>query len=517
MGVVIRRENKDELALASGRADSGSPGVRLSKEAICSGWYQRHFGGRGGPTAFVVLQALILHGRPAIEEDLRRRDVGSALRASDLGRWFTWVSDCGIADALGQDRKTVAQAIRRLAEEQLIECRPLHTQGRGADGRFGSGRVIVLAPEVLRYLHVVPEEEDGRRGELTDTAINRRGVSTDTDAPYREDLVDTVSSHREESPNTVSDRREELLDTADPLCGDLPVTVSSGRTESLDTATAHRGELLGTATLLSGDLPVTVSNCREELTDTADPHRGDLDPTAEPVKPAEAPHREVLPPTAGLQEPQKSLHREELAGTVGLHRGELLPTKDVVVDDVVVEVVEGDDRHPGRDQDRQMEPDARPARRGHPPPSSTSHVADDPATGAGARPVSSPDQDLALAELDSALAETYRRVVGRELDAGAVYRLQRMLARCGPTPQRQGETAALWVQTALEMAAGVARNPLAYAERVLTNWLEAGERRTHGEPGQATSRPDRSQAWSGRAAEARHASPGRKPVIEFDS
>jgi len=147
-----------------------SVSVRLAYEAFSSGWIRENFGGRSGPTDFLVLAGIANHARPLHGDDLQQMiDLGVATQ-TDKGRLYARVTNVGLADELGMERETVGDAARRLAEKGLIRICPLPDNFRDSKGQFGGNKAYIIAGTF-----VIKQYDGDDRAGLTRTVIGQNG------------------------------------------------------------------------------------------------------------------------------------------------------------------------------------------------------------------------------------------------------------------------------------------------------------------------------------------------------
>ena len=148
---------------------------------------REHFAGRGGPTDFLVLAAIANHARPLRGQDLELLTSLGAATGADAGRLYARVTDAGLADELGCERRTVKTSAERLEHKGLIRTCDLPEGFRDSRGHFNGTRAYIISGIPSNY---VTKEIDGK---------SHRGTSTATDG---EDHVHRRSTHRGASTAT---------------------------------------------------------------------------------------------------------------------------------------------------------------------------------------------------------------------------------------------------------------------------------------------------------------------------
>ena len=136
--------------------------VEFGPEAVSSGLL-----GRVSGNALKVLIALAKYTRPLVGDDLDDAIQLGIATAADAGRLFTFVTDLGLAKALGIHRNTVARAVREWEGEGLLQFLeiPAGLTLRSANGRYTAQRLILIAPDAGRSHRQVEKH----RVEKTDT------------------------------------------------------------------------------------------------------------------------------------------------------------------------------------------------------------------------------------------------------------------------------------------------------------------------------------------------------------
>jgi len=192
--------------------------VRFTYEAFSSGWVKENFGGRGGPTDFLVMTAIANHARPQCGEDLRLLVRLGVATEADEGRLYARVTDVGLADELGCGRDTVKNAAQRLAEKGLIRICELPDDFRDSKGQFSGTKAFLISGIPSSYVSKAITRGNGdgnHRAGLSSTGdkaeTHRAGLSSTVKGPgdHRAGLTITAyPAHRARLSGTNKEEKE---------------------------------------------------------------------------------------------------------------------------------------------------------------------------------------------------------------------------------------------------------------------------------------------------------------------
>ncbi len=135
---------------ASGKSWSETLDISLSlcSSALSSGWYRKMFG--KDAKSFVLLMALVMHGRPLAGSDLRLLVSLGMAQESDEGCLYARVTDTGLADELGMHRDTIARCSETLSKLGLIETVriPENLEFRDSHGMYAGTKIYLIAGDL---------------------------------------------------------------------------------------------------------------------------------------------------------------------------------------------------------------------------------------------------------------------------------------------------------------------------------------------------------------------------------
>jgi hypothetical protein len=141
--------------------------VVIDYRAIETGWlrqYQRHWADLG------LLIGIGLHARPLKGDDLDLLIRLGLAAPSDEGRLYARVTDLGLSEATGIDRKDgVPVCAQRLADSNLLKLLTLPRDFRDSRGKYEGSRAYLLMGDIIT------QTDD--RGGLPPMARNRGGLS----------------------------------------------------------------------------------------------------------------------------------------------------------------------------------------------------------------------------------------------------------------------------------------------------------------------------------------------------
>ncbi len=130
--------------------------VRLTSDALTGGWLQQ-FGDH--PVDYLVLTVIALHARPLTDDDIDL--LLPLVTAQDKGRLFAYLTDLGLADMLGMNRRTIIASTERLGNNGHLIARKLdkNIQLR-FKGRFNGDTVYILSGNVAIRKELHDREKD---------------------------------------------------------------------------------------------------------------------------------------------------------------------------------------------------------------------------------------------------------------------------------------------------------------------------------------------------------------------
>lgn len=221
---VIQFEHKQSLAWGDGTgrwSESYQASVTITDAILTSGWYTKHFSGRGGDSEFVLLQMIGLHARPLKGDDLVQLIGLGMATPEDEGRLYARVTDVGLADEMGTHRTTIAERAQRLADKGFIRIAEIpgaqQSNGRGvfgffrdSHGQFNGTKVYILSGDLQNLL----SKQVATRPFLTDKS-HRGGLSDTVNGKiaYHDALTDTVNGQKAPTVSVKPTRYVGLADT----------------------------------------------------------------------------------------------------------------------------------------------------------------------------------------------------------------------------------------------------------------------------------------------------------------
>jgi hypothetical protein len=190
--------------------------VRFTYEAFSSGWVRENFGGRGGPTDFLVMTAIANHARPLRGDDLDLLVGLGVATEADEGRLYARVTDVGLADELGCGRDTVKNAAERLAEKELIRICELPDDFRDSKGQFSGTKAFLISGIPSSYVSKAITQGNGdgnHRAGLSSTGkeaeTHRAGLPSTVQGPTDHRAGLTVTAHPAHRAGSSSTNKEE--------------------------------------------------------------------------------------------------------------------------------------------------------------------------------------------------------------------------------------------------------------------------------------------------------------------
>jgi len=219
---------------------------QIGYPAIEDGWlrqFQRRWADLG------VLIALGLHARPLLGDDLDLMIRLGLATASDRGRLYARITDLGLSEVTGIDRKDgIPVCTERLSQAHLMRRLSLPADFRDSRGRFDGQAAYLLLGSVVSqsdYRGGLPPMVGNHRGGLSPTVTGKTGLHRGGLPPIKNITMSSTLSQGESGANRapadldVSGETGLVLDGANEA--DEPTSAASGNGSDVNHAGAATG------------------------------------------------------------------------------------------------------------------------------------------------------------------------------------------------------------------------------------------------------------------------------------